>query len=225
MLATDVRLGLVDIHLRDPFVLREEGRYYLYGTRGATVWTEAEGFDCYTSDDLVTWDGPHEVFRRSSDFWADRSFWAPECFARGGAYYLVATFGAADGRLEVHVLRADSPLGPFALWSEGPVTPVDWTCLDGTLHFDRADAPWLVFSRSFQQEGGGRMYAVELAQDLRSAKGEARSLFRAADAPWARPFPHAEEFGVEDEVYLADGPFLHPTRSGELLLLWSSFGS
>ena len=50
--------GLKDIHLRDPFVLLDQGRYYLYGTRGATVWTEADGFDCYTSDDLVEWSGP-----------------------------------------------------------------------------------------------------------------------------------------------------------------------
>ena len=27
-----------DINIRDPFVLVENGRYYLYGTRGETAW-------------------------------------------------------------------------------------------------------------------------------------------------------------------------------------------
>ncbi len=225
MLATDIRLDLQDIHLRDPYVLRDQGCYYLYGTRGATVWTQAEGFDCYSSEDLVKWDGPREIFRRDADFWADRAFWAPECVARAGVYYLIATFGAADGRLGVQILRADSPLGPFTLWSEGPVTPRGWECLDGTLHVDAAEAPQLVFSRSFRQAGEGHVYAVELTPDLRAATGEPRLLLRAVDAPWARPFPHAAEFGVPGEVYLADGPCLHRTRLGDSLLLWSSFGS
>ncbi len=225
MLATDIRLRLSDIHLRDPFVLREQDCYYLYGTRGATVWTEAEGFDCYSSDDLVAWEGPREIFRRDADFWADRSFWAPECFAYDGAYYLVATFGAGDGRLAVQILKAGSPLGPFKPWSDGPVTPKDWECLDATLYFDSAETPYLVFSRSFRQAGGGCVYAVGLTPDLRASQGEVSTLFRAADAPWVKPFPFAKEFGVDGEVYLADGPFLYKTRSEQLLLLWSSFGA
>ena len=68
------------------------------------------------------------------------------------------------------------------------------------------------------------MYAVELARDLRSARGDAQVLFRAADAPWSRPFPFAKQFGIDGDVYLSDGPFVHKTRSGQLLVLWSSFG-
>ena len=216
---------LRDIHLRDPFVLLDQGRYYLYGTRGATVWTEADGFDCYASGDLVDWDGPHEIFRRSADFWADRCYWAPECIVREGACFLVATFGAAEGRLAVQILRADSPLGPFVSWSEGPVTPTGWACLDGTLYLDAAGGASLLFSRSFRDAGDGNIYAVGLTPDLRAARGDARLLSSAATAPWVRPFPHAAEFGVQEDVYLADGPALYSARSGELLLLWSSFGS
>ena len=41
-----------EIHIRDPFVLPWEGKYYLYGTRGATCWGKADGFDVYSSADL-----------------------------------------------------------------------------------------------------------------------------------------------------------------------------
>ncbi len=41
-----------DINIRDPYVLVDEGKYYLYGTRSETCWGEAFGFDCYVSDDL-----------------------------------------------------------------------------------------------------------------------------------------------------------------------------
>ncbi len=217
-------LKLNDIHLRDPFVLNAGDRYYLYGTRGATVWTEADGFDCYESADLVSWSGPVEVFHRDEDFWADRSFWAPECYQYAGGYYLFTTLGAGDGRLGVQILRADDPLGPFRLHSDGPVTPKDWECLDGTLFVDEGGTPHLLFSCSFHHASEGLMCAVELAPDLKTARGQVQVLFRAADAPWAKPFPHAKEFGIDGDVYLSDGPFVYRTRSGQLLLLWSSFG-
>jgi beta-xylosidase len=217
-------LALTEIHLRDPFVLVRDHRYYLYGTRGATVWTAADGFDCYTSEDLASWSGPFEVFHRGGDFWANRCFWAPECYLYEGAYYLLATFGSADGRMGVQVLTANNPLGPFGLHSEGPVTPQDQECLDGTLYVDDNGTPYLLFSRSFRQVGGGAMCAVELARDLRSMRGDVLTLFRAADAPWPRPFPFAKQFDIDGDVYLSDGPFVYKTRSGQLLVLWSSFG-
>ena len=41
-----------EIVLRDPFVLVENGKYYLYGTRSLTCWGEADGFDAYVGTDL-----------------------------------------------------------------------------------------------------------------------------------------------------------------------------
>ena len=42
-----------EINIRDPFVLLDNGVYYLYGTRGATCWGKASGFDVYFSGDLA----------------------------------------------------------------------------------------------------------------------------------------------------------------------------
>ena len=71
-------LRLKDIHIRDPFVLVHGGNYYMYGTRGADTWGPGTGFDVYVSSDLQSWNGPHEVFARTPDFWADLHYWAPE---------------------------------------------------------------------------------------------------------------------------------------------------
>ena len=50
------------INIRDPFVLLQGDTYYLYGTRGATCWGPATGFDVYTGSDLESWDGPFPCF-------------------------------------------------------------------------------------------------------------------------------------------------------------------
>ena len=60
-----------EINIRDPFVLLHEDKYYLYGTRSATCWGPADGFDCYVSNDMENWDGPIEIFHRPEGFFAD----------------------------------------------------------------------------------------------------------------------------------------------------------
>lgn len=52
-----------EINIRDPFVLLENGTYYLYGTRGATCWGPATGFDVYTGTDLENWEGPFPALK------------------------------------------------------------------------------------------------------------------------------------------------------------------
>ena len=83
-----------DINIRDPFVLVHGGQYYLYGTRGATCWGKADGFDVYTGRDLENWDGPRVCFENDGTFWADRNYWAPEVHAWDGAFYMFASFKA-----------------------------------------------------------------------------------------------------------------------------------
>ena len=73
-------MKLTDINIRDPYILCSGDWYYMYGTRAETCWGAAEGFDCFKSKDLENWEGPFEIFHRPEDFWADRCFWAPECY-------------------------------------------------------------------------------------------------------------------------------------------------
>lgn len=214
-----------DINIRDPYVLLHEGKYYLYGTRSATCWGLADGFDCYKSEDLKEWEGPFEIFHNNGEFWADRNYWAPECHFYQGAFYLFATFKAEGKHLGTQILKADSPSGPFVVHSNGPITPGEWECLDGTFYVSKEGVPYMVFSHSIPQIKEGAMCAVQLSDDLKAPAGEPFTIFNAANAHWAKPFPFAkEEFGVDGDAYFSDGPFFHRNTDGKLLLLWSSWG-
>ena len=46
-------MKLSDINIRDPFVLVENGTYYLYGTRAKDFGRHTGGFDVYLSKDLT----------------------------------------------------------------------------------------------------------------------------------------------------------------------------
>lgn len=207
-----------DIHIRDPFVLVHEGRYYLYGTRGKTAWGAASGFDVYVSEDMENWSEPVPCFENDGSFWASMHYWAPEVHIWQGAFYLFASFLGDGMERGTAILRADSPLGPFLPHSDKCVTPADWACLDGTLYVDRSGKPWMVFCHEWTQIGNGEVCAMRLTEDLKAAAGEPRVLWRAQDAPWVvlnRDQAH--------EGYVTDGPFLWRTQGGSLLCLWASF--
>ncbi len=209
------------INLRDPYVLFCQGKYYLYGTRSDTAWTEADGFDCYVSEDLASFEGPIEIFHRPDGFFADRNYWAPECVAYDGKYYLVTTFGAQDRPLGIYVLQAEQPEGPFEPYS-GLLTPQNWNCIDGTLFVEK-DVPWLIYSRSQHGAKNGDFVLQQLSSDLKNPVGEPVTLFQAKDAPWAKPFPFSkEEFGI-DEMYFSDGPSLLRMEDRKLMMIFSSW--
>lgn len=208
-----------EINLRDPFVLVQHGVCYLYGTRGATCWGPADGFDVYVSRDLEHWDGPFECFHNDGSFWADRNYWAPEVHPWRGGFYMFASFKSESRRRGTAILRADSPLGPFVPWSDGPVTPPEWECLDGTFHADAQGQPWMVFCHEWVQAGDGSVCALPLTDDLCASAGAPRVLFHASDAPWSRRMRHSS--GTEG--YVTDGPFLWRLADGNLACLWASF--
>ncbi|MBR6443784.1 MAG: family 43 glycosylhydrolase [Clostridia bacterium] len=208
-----------DINIRDPFVLVHQGQYYLYGTRGATCWGPADGFDVYAGRDLRSWDGPAVCFRNDGSFWADRNYWAPEVHPWRNMFYMFASFKSDSRRRGTTVLRSASPLGPFEPWSDGPVTPADWECLDGTFHVASDGTPYMVFCHEWVQAGDGEILAVRLTEDLKAAAGKPFLLFRGSDAAWSRPVRHSS--GISG--YVTDGPFLWRRDDGTLLCLWSGF--
>ncbi|MBB3111613.1 beta-xylosidase [Paenibacillus phyllosphaerae] len=215
-----------DIQIRDPFVLplerSGEKLYYLFGSTDANIWGKGTGFDAYVSRDLHAWEGPHPVFRPPGDFFAEQNFWAPEVYEDGGRYYMFATFRRKDnGLLGTAVLAADDPLGPYAPHSDGPVTPKEWSSLDGTLHIDQTGQPWMVFCHEWQQVGDGEICAVRLSLDLKYADGEPQLLFRASEAAWATPYVSPRY--PDQANYVTDGPYLFRGASGKLYMLWASF--
>lgn len=213
--------ALSDIQIRDPFVLRvpERDRYYLFGSTDPDIWSgPATGFDTYWSTDLADWHGPIPAFRPGPDFWSRTQYWAPEVHRFGGAYYMFATFTAEGHCRGTQVLRAELPEGPYEPWSDGPLTPRDWECLDGTLHVEDGE-PHMVFCHEWKDVGDGEIRSVRLTPDLRGTIGEPELLFTASQAPWARPLDRPGP-----TAHVTDGPFLHRNSDGRLLMLWSSMG-
>lgn len=213
-----------DLQIRDPFVVPvpAEGKYYLFGSTDANIWGKGTGFDAYVGEDLEHWEGPYPVFRPQEDFYSDTNFWAPEVYSYKDRYYMFATFRRKDNQLlGTAVLAADHLLGPFKPHSEGPITPEDWSSLDGTLFIDQAGDPWMIFCHEWQQVADGEVCAVRLTNDLRRAIGDPVVLFRASEAPWTTSFKAAKY--KDQENYVTDGPYLFHAEGGELLLLWASF--
>lgn len=203
-----------DINIRDPFVLVDNDTYYLYGSRGETVWGIADGFDVYVSKDLKNFEGPYEVFHKPDGFWADRHYWAPEIHKYNGDYYMFASFKAENKCRGTQILKAQSPLGPFKVYSDGVVTPRDWECLDGTLYIDKNDTPYIVFCHEWTQVIDGEVCYMELSKDLKMTLGEPKIMFKGSSPSWTLK---------NEKQYVTDGPFLYSTIEGDLLLIWSGF--
>jgi beta-xylosidase len=215
-------MKLEQINIRDPFILPYDNKYYMYGTRGANCWGKDEGLDAYVSDDLIDWSEAIEVFHKPEGFWADRNYWAPEVHIYQDKFYAFVSFKSATHRRGTQILKADSPLGPFYPHSDGPVTPHDWECLDGTFYVNEAGTPYMVFCHEWVQIGDGEMCLIELTPDLKSAASDPVLLFHASEPSWAS---YAKENIVS---YVTDGPYIYKpsdfsSDQTPLLLLWASF--
>jgi hypothetical protein len=218
-----------EIQIRDPFVVPDapRGLYHLFGTTDENCWKgPGTGFECYRGTDLAEWEGPIPAFRPPAGFWATTSFWAPEVHLYRGRWYMLASFKAERRYRGTQILASDCVSGPYVPLSDGPVTPPDWQCLDGTLHVDRDGRPWIVFCHEWVQIHNGSICAMPLSEDLREPAGRPVYLFSGSEAAWVR----RKEWPPEDAphrfpTYVTDGPFLHRLAGGTLVMLWSSLGA
>lgn len=209
-------MKLTDINIRDPFVLVQDGTYYLYGTRAKDFGTKTGGFDVYTSNDLINFSEPIQCFNSREHGLNGAVNWAPEVHRYKDSYYMFATFTKKNGLRGVYVLKAQSPLGPFTPHSKGAVTPEEWECLDGTLYIDKKGEPYLVFCHEHTQIIDGTVCYIQLSDDLTQSVGEPVYMFSGSSPYWADKKPRGEH-------YITDGPFMYRTAEGELLLIWSTF--
>lgn len=220
-----------EVQIRDPFILpiEENGLYYLFGTTDKDCWqAPGQSFDYYKSKDLEEWEGPITAFRPQSDFWATHHFWAPEVHAYNGKFYMFATFKAERRYRGTQILVSDSIDGPYEPLTDGPVTPHNRECLDGTLFVDDEGLPWIVFCHEWTQVHNGSICAMPLSDDLKEAVGKPQFLFDATEAKWVRQL---KDWPVEGDgerhrmpAYVTDGPSFHRLKNGTLAMLWSSMG-
>ena len=214
-----------DIRIRDPFILTVNNKYYMYESK---PWDGGRGVSVRTSVDLENWTEKKEVMSVPEKFRNDcKAVWAPEVHRYNNKYYLFTTLTfpqrkdnpiVAMGE-NVHqrdltvrgtwVFVANSPEGPFKALGDGPVTPPDWMCLDGTLYVENGK-PWIIFCHEWCQVGNGRMMIAPLSKDLSKIIGEPQEIFRA------KSFPGAGN--------VTDGPFIFESKvSGKLEMIYSNF--
>ncbi|MBQ6019414.1 MAG: glycoside hydrolase family 43 protein [Clostridia bacterium] len=141
----------------DPFVLYEDGVYYLYATNNGT------GYNAATSTDLVHWTDAGQV-AFMGDVLGDSMFWAPEVYKYNGRFYLFYTASiGGDQRLAVAV--ADSPLGPFEKTSDAAL--MERSAIDGNVLFDDDGRIWLYVVHFGV---GNHIWVYEMNDDLISVK-------------------------------------------------------
>lgn len=233
--AVTAPLTLPNMPLHDPWIVADKASrtYYLY-TRNEPRMTgdRRVGTMVYTSRNLRHWTQPRLVFALPKGIWADAGAWAPNVHRYRGRYYLFTTLhneklllppGATrrqNHRRGTVIAAADRPEGPFSLLRNGePVAPASLMTLDGSLWVEHGKR-WMVYAHEWIQVADGRMEAVPLDASLK-ASGPPVTLFKASDASWAAGQKQPEG----DTVYVTDGPELFRTRTGRLLMLWSSWGS
>ena len=228
---------LNDIHIRDPYILADAGSqtYYMYASKSNRTDSKL-GVEVYKSKDLKSWEGPIPVFNVTPEFWGNQKVWAPEIHAYKGKYYLFVTFTSnkklkqIEGRPEIvnrasQILVSDSPEGPFKPFANKPHTPEEWMSLDGTLWVEK-ETPYLIFCREWIQVTDGTIELLKLKKDLSAPVGKPKTLFAATQAKWVKSLG---DVGVTYENklrhgYITDGPFIYRTKTGKLLMIWSSFG-
>ena len=208
-----------DIRIRDPFIYTDadEGCYYMYGTTALkeNSMSTYPSFSCYKSYDLENFEGPFTLFESDGiNFWADRDFWAAELHKYKGKYYLFGSCFTPDHCRGSQIFVCDTPNGHFKPLSAEPITPSEWECIDGTL-FVENDQPYMIFCHEWLQTVDGEMCVVELSADLKSAVSKPRILFKASESGWA--------IRNNGDGYVTDGPFLHRTNDGKLIMIWSGF--
>lgn len=206
-------MKLTEIHMRDPFILPFDGKYYLFGTSGKYSWEGCGGFFCHISDDLINWSEPILCFEPPKKFWANENFWAPEVYYYKGKFYMFASFKAEGHMRAVQILVSDRPEGPYSIWS-CPLTPNDWMCLDGTLYVEN-EVPYMVFCHEWMQIKDGEMCVTQLSDNLKNQIGQPSILFKASQTEWSSTKLHGG--------YITDGPFMYKHSNGMLLMIWSSF--
>ncbi len=232
--AQQKNLLIQDINIRDPFVLVDTANkcYYMYRTAMVSFpdGHKVGGVEVLKSKDLQHWEQPKQVLTLPEDNWSTGNIWAPEVHAYNGKYYLFATINSnivwKHPDSQNYILRgtqifwANSPEGPFhAFDNKMPHTPIDQMALDGTLYVENGK-PYMVYCHEWIQTADGTMNVIPLKEDLSDTDGRDIRLFNASAAPWSTGSVVDQ---WTEKSYVTDGCFLYKTKTGKLLMIWSSF--
>ncbi|MET0466689.1 MAG: glycoside hydrolase family 43 protein [Chitinophagaceae bacterium] len=150
------------VMLADPFVLKHDGAYYLYGTSGDN---SDAGIPVYRSADGKNWEGPvgkagNSLALARGQAYGTAGFWAPEVFYRNNLFYMFYTANE-----HIAVATSSSPLGPFTQSAFQPLHAEKE--IDPHLFLDDNGKAYLYFVRF---DNGNITFGAELNDDWRSVK-------------------------------------------------------
>ncbi len=201
-------------NLRDPFIILENNKYYMYGTGVKTKRNWNDTFwACYINEsgrldgEWKKTESPVYITPEN----AEKNFWAPEVHKYKGCYYMFATYySSLTNHRGCTILKSSSPEGPFMEITNGHITPADWDAIDGTFYVDEDGQPWMIFVHEWTStdDKTGRMAAAKLSDDLTHFISEPIELFRADDPEWT-------------DQKITDGCFMYKSKDEKLLMIWS----
>jgi GH43 family beta-xylosidase len=178
-----------DIRMGDPFVLRHEGRYHLYGTNAG------DGFKSWASTNLTNWEPLGYAYQRTPDTWGGKTYWAPEVVRYRNRFYMVFSCqpaGAEKFSARICVAVSDQPEGPFEDL-HCPLFDTGFSAIDGHIFVDSDNQPYIYYARvgvtgdpsrgELATHLYGKIYAAPLKEDLSGLAGEP-VLCLTADKEW-----------------------------------------
>ncbi len=183
----------------DPFVLKDNGLYYMYCTSAPDV-----GFKVWTSENLVDWKEKGLAFNNNfpGNGWGTGDFWAPEVIYYDSVYYMVYSTRAPDGKLKICLAKSNHPLGPFVN-VKTPWLDENLVCIDGHIFLDQDGTPYLFFAKDCSEnivngKHVSQIYVQRLTPHTLEPVGEPQFCIQPSQ-PWEHP---------NDEWQWNEGPFV-----------------
>lgn len=164
--------------LADPFIMEEDGWYYIYGTK------DADGIVVHKSQDLKNWtsrcgNAKKGLALHKDDVWGNSMFWAPEVYKHNGKY--IMTYSSD---LHICYAESESPCGPFVQKDKRPYLS-DEEGIDASIFIDDNGKAYIFWVRFMK--GGNIIWAAEMTPDLHNIKIEtAQELIDAKEHTWEK---------------------------------------
>ncbi|MBE0700641.1 MAG: glycoside hydrolase family 43 protein [Acholeplasmataceae bacterium] len=170
-------IGITNIG--DPFVIKHLDIYYLYAT------SFIAGFYCWTSQDLIHWDGPKQVYRQSERSFGYRDFWAPEVVYHHGSFIMHYSARSIEkNSLRIGVAVSKNPLGPFVdVYDQKPMFDFGFAAIDGHVFIDDDGERYFYFDKDCSEHvingiHESHIYVAKLDDTLTKIKSDIRCVMK-----------------------------------------------
>lgn len=197
----------------DPFVIKSEGKYYMYATSVANY-----GFNVWESNDLVNWElkGTALDHRDFEKKWATYDFWAPEVFEKDGQFYMTYSARAYNGSLRIAIAKSDNPLGPFNDINNNLIHEKG-SYIDGHIFEDEGKYYLYYVKDNYENIIDGKKQSQIFVQELNE------TLDDFVSEPEMIIEPSQEWEGLEGEIIWNEGPFVLKHENQYYLMYSANF--